>query len=296
MLPKHTKLEDVLRRAMRRAGLVTGYVHKCRRHGCGHREAVPDANLRRCSKCRFKLFPVGEVRKIRSHHLRHTTASLLLMNGADLAAVQRIMRHTDPRLTTEVYGHLSTSYLKKEIQRLSLGPPPANERGSLSSAGGASEKPRPADTRAQERSAAPDSSPFTTRLLPEPPKGHPEPVRGRTGGKRFRGLRVVGARGFEPPTFRSRIWGRTIAGGANRRQGCAIVTDRGWGRFQPFAGFGRVSQEFFYPFSIQLERDSRARWRAGGRGRGGGPGRGEDATCAQHGGHARRPAGPLGRA
>ncbi len=200
MLPKHTALEHVLRRAMRRAGLVTGYVHKCRRKGCGHREAAPDANLRRCAKCSFKLFPVGEVRKIRFHHLRHTTASLLLMSGADLVAVQRIMRHTDPRLTTEVYGHLSTNYLKKEIQRLSFGPPPADERGSLLVAGGASESPRPAETRADERSAAP----FTTRLLPEPPKGHPPAFRGPTAGKQSRGLTVVGARGFEPPTFRSR--------------------------------------------------------------------------------------------
>ena len=28
MLPKHTAMEEVLRRAMRRAGIVTGYVHK----------------------------------------------------------------------------------------------------------------------------------------------------------------------------------------------------------------------------------------------------------------------------
>jgi hypothetical protein len=49
------------------------------------------------------------------------------MSGADLAAVQRIMRHQDPRLTTEVYGHLSTNYLKKEIERLSFGPPAENE-------------------------------------------------------------------------------------------------------------------------------------------------------------------------
>ncbi len=197
MLPKHTALEHVLRRSMRRAGLVTGYVHKCRRQGCGHREAAPDANLRRCPRCRFKLFPGGEVRKIRFHHLRHTTASLLLMSGADLVAVQRIMRHTDPRLTTEVYGHLSTNYLKKEIQRLSFGP---RTRGRALAAGGASEPPLPAGTRADERSAAP----FTTRLLPEPPERHPERFRSRTAGKQSRGLRVVGARGFEPPTFRSR--------------------------------------------------------------------------------------------
>jgi hypothetical protein len=40
----------------------------------------------------MKLWPVGQVRPIRFHHIRHTTASLLMMAGADLAAVQRIMR------------------------------------------------------------------------------------------------------------------------------------------------------------------------------------------------------------
>ena len=33
------------------------------------------------------------------------------MSGAELAAVQRIMRHQDPRITTEVYGHLAADYL-----------------------------------------------------------------------------------------------------------------------------------------------------------------------------------------
>jgi integrase len=204
MLPKHTKVEHFLRRAMRRAGLVTGYVHKCRRQGCGHREAAPDASLRRCRKCRFKLFPVGEVRNIRFHHLRHTTASLLLMSGADLAAVQRIMRHQDPRLTTEVYGHLAPDYLKKEIERLSFGPPPADEAKTLHSAGGASEPPRPADTRANERPAAPSPTAFTTRLLPDPPPEPSAPLGPRMAATEFRELELVGARGFEPPTFRSR--------------------------------------------------------------------------------------------
>jgi hypothetical protein len=31
------------------------------------------------------------------------------------------MRHQDPRITTEVYGHLQTTYLKSQIERLSSG-------------------------------------------------------------------------------------------------------------------------------------------------------------------------------
>ena len=44
------------------------------------------------------------------------------MSGADLAAVQRIMRHQDPRTTTEFYGHLGTSYLKRQMEHLSFRP------------------------------------------------------------------------------------------------------------------------------------------------------------------------------
>src|SRR5688572_14835967 len=36
--------------------------------------------------------------------LSHTTASLLMMAGGNPAAVQRIMRHSDPRITTETYA------------------------------------------------------------------------------------------------------------------------------------------------------------------------------------------------
>jgi hypothetical protein len=37
--------------------------------------------------------------------------------------VQRILRHSDPRITTEVYGHLVPDYLRTEIDRLSAGLP-----------------------------------------------------------------------------------------------------------------------------------------------------------------------------
>src|SRR5689334_22042059 len=49
------------------------------------------------------------------------TANLLMMSGANPAAVQRIMRHKDPRLTTEVYGRLAPEYLRAEVDRLNFG-------------------------------------------------------------------------------------------------------------------------------------------------------------------------------
>jgi len=123
MISDGSPLHELLRSALGRAGIVTGYNHVCRRKGCGHSEQVGDAELRRCPKCKMKLWPRALVRKIRFHDLRHTTASLLMMAGANPAAVQRILRHSDPRITTEVYGHLAPEYLRREIDLLSFGKP-----------------------------------------------------------------------------------------------------------------------------------------------------------------------------
>jgi integrase len=128
MMKEEASLQERLQSALARAGIVTGYVHVCRRKGCGHSERAADAELRRCPKCAMKLWPRPHVRKIRFHDLRHTTATLLMMAGANPAAVQRILRHSDPRITTEVYGHLAPEYLRKEIDLLSFTRPLPDDR------------------------------------------------------------------------------------------------------------------------------------------------------------------------
>jgi hypothetical protein len=107
---------------MKRAGIVLGYEHVCRKAGCKHSELAADAEVRRCPVHKMKLWPKASVRQVRFHDLRHTTASLLMMAGANTAAVQRILRHKDPRITTEVYGHLAPGYLRSEIDRLRFFP------------------------------------------------------------------------------------------------------------------------------------------------------------------------------
>jgi integrase len=123
MRVRKVELQGVLRRAMARAGIAQGYRHVCRAKGCGHAEDAPDATLRACAKCGKELWAKARVRPIRFHDLRHTTASLLMMSGANPAAVQRIMRHSDPRITTETYGHLTPNYLRAEVDRLVFGLP-----------------------------------------------------------------------------------------------------------------------------------------------------------------------------
>ena len=117
-----SKLAKMLRGALGRAGIVLGYEHICGRHACGHRQHESDDKIRRCSKGNMKLWPKALVRPIRFHDLRHTTASLLMMAGANPATVQKIMRLPNPSITTDVYGHLAPEYMQAEADRLKLLP------------------------------------------------------------------------------------------------------------------------------------------------------------------------------
>ncbi len=123
--PENTDLVSIIRTALRRAGKVIGYLHKCRRKGCGHCEESQDGTDRRCPKCNMKLWPTAQVRKVRFHDTRHTTASILILLGASPAAVQKILRHSDIRITMEIYAHLNPTYVREELEKLTLGATPS---------------------------------------------------------------------------------------------------------------------------------------------------------------------------
>lgn len=52
------------------------------------------------------------------HTLRHTFASHLVMSGADLYTVQKLLGHSSIK-TTEIYAHLAPDYLRAAMKRLS---------------------------------------------------------------------------------------------------------------------------------------------------------------------------------
>jgi len=115
-------LQKVLRRALGRAGIVSGYILRCGgRCGCGYEERRPAAGAGTCPRCgrALRSKPVG--RNLRFHDLRHTTATLLLKAGVPLATVQKILRHSDPTITAEVYGHLDLDDMRQGINRLRFG-------------------------------------------------------------------------------------------------------------------------------------------------------------------------------
>lgn len=56
-----------------------------------------------------------EGRKLDIHSLRHTFGSRLARNGVGLVQVQRLMGHSDPKLTAQVYTHLDVEDLRKAV-------------------------------------------------------------------------------------------------------------------------------------------------------------------------------------
>lgn len=116
--PRDTKMPEKLRRAMIKAGMVTGYTYKCRRRKCNFFEEYPHLEERRCPVDGRALWAKANLRYMRFHDLRHTTGTLLTRGGAKSVEVQKLMRHSDPKITHNTYGHFEADYLREAINRL----------------------------------------------------------------------------------------------------------------------------------------------------------------------------------
>jgi len=64
--------------------------------------------------------PKPQVRPVRWHDLRATTASLLARVGTPIEEARRILRHSDPRVTATVYTHVEQEQLRAALNRMPI--------------------------------------------------------------------------------------------------------------------------------------------------------------------------------
>ncbi len=107
MQPRSLRLVRMLQAAIARAAVLEGYEHRCRAWRCGWREKgatseAPDV----CPRCgRPTTYAMPIARRVDFHGLRHSFGTAVV-RSAGLALGQRLLRHSDPRLTANVYTHL----------------------------------------------------------------------------------------------------------------------------------------------------------------------------------------------
>jgi len=83
---------------------------------------------------RSALKAAGLPETFRTYDIRHSHASLLIEQGANLLAISQRMGHTDPALTLRVYGHLfagAQEELTRRLDELRWSVPPKGATGEV---------------------------------------------------------------------------------------------------------------------------------------------------------------------
>lgn len=121
---KWVKLHEVIRVALKKAGLTDGFLHMCRRKGCGHREESREADPKPCPKCKFKLWVEPIPYPIRWKELRSTWGTWAYSRTRDIAFVQKVLGHADPRTTQTHYAHALFEDIRAKAASLPFGGSP----------------------------------------------------------------------------------------------------------------------------------------------------------------------------
>ena len=113
---------SIVRKAVRDAGLIEGYDHKCRRKGCGFRERRADGAEGRCPRCRYRLMPIPVGQRITFHDLRSTAATHVADRTRDgIGNAQLLLGHHSPAVTAQHYLGFTRSRYQEIREALRFG-------------------------------------------------------------------------------------------------------------------------------------------------------------------------------
>lgn len=125
MRRKDWDLAEIFRTAMRKAGLVQGYDHRCVTRGkaktCGYLERRADDAAKECPKCGRKLHVEAVPLDFTFRHSRSTYGTYLYRATGDVRHVQNSLGHQDAATTEQHYAHVLTEHRLEQANRLRFG-------------------------------------------------------------------------------------------------------------------------------------------------------------------------------
>lgn len=126
-LSKDFPINDVIRRALKWAGVAVGFDHVCRTRGkgkgCGYLQRRADSAESECPKCGRHLEVVTVPPKVCFKDLRSTFATQAAESTGDLRVVQKALGHADPRTTERRYAFARDRYFVEKLAGLSFQQP-----------------------------------------------------------------------------------------------------------------------------------------------------------------------------
>ncbi len=127
MHSRNLHVNERIRTALKAAGIIVGYDHKCRR--CGFKVRRTSSAVTKCPECGFALWVSPVPKDISIHKLRHTTGTLLSKAGVPIQIIQKVLGHADIKVTEGHYLHHDTRDTRKALDehlRFAGLPPPAS--------------------------------------------------------------------------------------------------------------------------------------------------------------------------
>lgn len=130
---KAVKLHLITKSALRRAGLVSGYVARCvtrgKRKACGFEEERAEPGSLTCPGCHRKLLVKGTPIAFNFKDLRSTFATWAYAQTRDIRYVQRVLGHQDVRVTEERYSHVLDEHFLERANQVRLLPALGSQMG-----------------------------------------------------------------------------------------------------------------------------------------------------------------------
>jgi integrase len=115
MRSENTNINERIATGLKRAGLILGYDHICRT--CKTRSRTTSGEITRCEACGHKHLVLPVARPITIHKLRHTTGTLLSKAGVPIQTIQKVLGHSDIKVTAKHYQRLNTRDQRRAMEQ-----------------------------------------------------------------------------------------------------------------------------------------------------------------------------------